>query len=283
MAIREIHTDEIQKAVKDLVIETCCVLPEDVKRALTGAREAEIAPAAKDALTDIIENARQAAEGNTPICQDTGLAVFFLEIGQDVHITGGSLQDAMDRATARGYTEGYLRKSTQDHALSERVNRGDNTPAICHIKMVPGDQLKITFCPKGGGSENMSKIGMLKPAAGRNGIIQFIVDTVREAGPNPCPPIIVGVGVGGTFEKAALLAKEALIRETGQKSPDPEAAQLETELLERINALGIGAAGYGGTQTALAVHVNTHPVHLASLPVAVNIQCHAARHKTIVL
>lgn len=283
MGIREIHTDDIIEAVRKLVIETCCVLPEDVRQALCRAYELEEAPAAKDALSDIIENARQAKDGFTPICQDTGLAVFFLEIGQDVHIVGGSLQDAMDQAVAKGYTEGYLRKSTQDHALSERVNRGDNTPAICHIRLVSTDRLKITFCPKGGGSENMSKVGMLKPAAGRDGIIRFIVDTVREAGPNPCPPIVVGVGVGGTLEKAALLAKEALIRETGQESGDPEAAELEKILLEKINALGIGAAGYGGTQTALAVHVNTHPVHLASLPVAVNIQCHAARHKTIEL
>lgn len=283
MSVREITAKEIADAVRDLVIETCCVLPEDVKSALEKAYNEEVSPSAKDALGDILENARQAAKGSTPICQDTGLAVFFLEIGQDVHITGGALQDAMDEGTARGYTDGYLRKSTQDHAITERVNRGNNTPAILHIKMVPGDRLKITFCPKGGGSENMSAVGMLKPAAGREGILRFVVDTVREAGPNPCPPIIVGVGIGGTFEKAAILAKEALTRKTGESSDDPEAAVLEKELLEKINALGIGAAGYGGIKTALAVHVNTHAVHLASLPVAVNIQCHAARHKSIVL
>ncbi len=281
--IRTIQTEDITKAVRDLVIETCCVLPDDVKKALEQAYEKEISPAAKDALTDILENARQAAANPSPICQDTGLAVFFLEIGQDAHIAGGDLQEAMDEGVRQGYTEGYLRKSTQDHALSERVNRGDNTPAICHIRLVKGDGLRITFCPKGGGSENMSRIGMLKPAQGREGIVSFVTEAVKAAGPNPCPPIIVGVGVGGTFEKAALLAKEALCRETGQHSEDPEAAALEEELLQKINALGIGAAGYGGKITALAVHVNTHPVHLASLPVAVNIQCHAARHKTIVL
>ncbi len=283
MAVREIHTDDITKAVRDLVIEACCVLPDDVYNALSRAFEEENAPAAKGALSDILENARLAKADRIPICQDTGLAVFFLEVGQDVHITGGTLQDAMDKGVARGYTEGYLRKSTQDHALTERVNRGNNTPAICHIRLVPGDQLKITVCPKGGGSENMSRVGMLKPAAGRDGIIRFVVDTVKEAGPNPCPPVIVGVGIGGTFEKAALLAKESLCRETGKKNEDPEAAALEEELLEKINKLGIGSAGYGGSVTALAVHVLTHPVHLASLPVAVNIQCHAARHKTVVL
>lgn len=283
MAVREIHTDTITAAVRNLVIDACCFLPDDVARALEKAMETETAPAAKGALQDILENARLAKTDRIPICQDTGLAVFFLEIGQDVHITGCGLQEAMDEGVARGYTDGYLRKSTQDHALTERVNRGNNTPAICHIKMVPGDQMKITVCPKGGGSENMSKVGMLKPAAGRDGIIRFVVDTVKEAGPNPCPPIIVGVGIGGTFEKAALLAKESLCRETGKPSDDPEAAALEQELLEKINKLGIGSAGYGGSVTALAVHVLTHPVHLASLPVAVNIQCHAARHKTVVL
>ncbi len=283
MPWREIHVDTITDAVKDLIIDACCILPEDSKSALEKAFHTEKSPAAKDALRDILTNADIAASKRIPICQDTGLAVFFLEVGQDVHIVGGALQDAMDKAVAQGYTEGYLRKSTQDHALGERVNRGDNTPAICHCKIVPGDTLKITFCPKGGGSENMSAVGMLKPAAGRAGIIDFVVSTVREAGPNPCPPVIVGVGVGGTMEKAALLAKEALIRTAGEKSPDPEAAALEEELLEKINRLGIGAAGYGGKVTALAVHVETHPVHLASLPVAVNIQCHAARHKSVVL
>lgn len=283
MSVREIEANEITRAVRDLVIETCCILPEDVKCALERAYEAEGAAAAKDALSDILENAEIAKTKHIPICQDTGLAVFFVELGQDVHIVGGDLQEAMDRGVAAGYTEGYLRKSTQDHALSERVNRGDNTPAILHISIVPGDKLKITFCPKGGGSENMSAVGMLKPAQGRDGIKKFVLDTVEKAGPNPCPPLIVGVGVGGTFEKAAELAKRALIRETGEPSPDPEAAELEKELLEGINRLGIGAAGYGGSQTALAVHVLTHPVHLASLPVAVNIQCHAARHKSMIL
>ncbi len=283
MAIREINTKDITKSVRDLIIETCCVLPHDSMTAIENAYKKETSQAAKDALSDIIENAEIAKSKHIPICQDTGLAVFFVEIGQDVHITGGDFKTAMDEGVRLGYTEGYLRKSTQDHVLTERVNRGDNTPAILHISIVSGDKLKITFCPKGGGSENMSAVGMLKPAAGREGIKKFVIDTIEAAGPNPCPPIIVGVGIGGTFEVAAELAKRSLIRETSESSDDPESAELEKELLDEINRLGIGAAGYGGSQTALAVHVLTHPVHLASLPVAVNIQCHAARHGSIIL
>ena len=281
--MREIHVNVIKDAVAGAFAEANLRLPADLENRIRACAETESAPISQSTFSDRLSNLDAARELNIPICQDCGMAVVFAEIGQDVHIVGGALQDAMDKAVALGYTEGYLRKSTQDHALGERVNRGDNTPAICHCRIVPGDALKITFCPKGGGSENMSAVGMLKPAAGRDGIIEFVVNTVREAGPNPCPPVIVGVGVGGTMEKAALMAKEALIRTTGEKSPDPEAAALEEELLEKINRLGIGAAGYGGKVTALAVHVQTHPVHLASLPVAVNIQCHAARHKSVVL
>lgn len=283
MSVREITTSEISSAVEQLVIDANYYLPDDVRAALEKARAEEESPLAAEIIGDILKNADIAASTPMPMCQDTGLAVFFIELGQDVHITGGSFQEAMDEGVARGYKRGYLRKSTQDHAITERVNRGDNTPAICHITVVPGDKLKITACPKGGGSENKSALAMLVPAAGREGIKKFVIETVKKAGPDPCPPITVGVGIGGTMEKAALLAKQSLIRPTGEPSPDPEAALLEQELLEEINRLGIGAAGFGGSRTAIAVHVLTHPVHLASLPVAVNIQCHAARHKTVVL
>ncbi len=283
MNIREINAEEISAAVERLVAEANCYLPEDARRALEKAREQEQSPLCRDILGDILKNADIAAARNMPICQDTGLAVFFVELGQDVHITGGDFQAAMDEGVARGYTKNYLRKSSQDNVLGERVNRGDNTPAICHIELVPGDKLTITVCPKGGGSENMSAVGMLTPAQGRDGVKKFIVDTVQKAGSNPCPPIIIGCAVGGTMEQAALLAKKALCREVGQPNSDADIAAFEREVLEAVNALGIGAQGFGGTQTALAVHVLTHPVHLASLPVAVNIQCHAARHRTIVI
>ena len=283
MNIREISADEISAAVERLVAEANCFLPEDVRCALKMAQEQEHSPLCRDILGDILKNADIAAARNMPICQDTGLAVFFVELGQDVHITGGDFQAAMDEGVARGYTKNYLRKSSQDNVLGERVNRGDNTPAICHIELVPDDKLTITVCPKGGGSENMSAVGMLTPSQGRDGVKKFIVDTVQKAGSNPCPPIIIGCAVGGTMEQAALLAKKALCREVGQPNPDADIAAFEREVLEAVNALGIGAQGFGGTQTALAVHVLTHPVHLASLPVAVNIQCHAARHKTIVI
>ena len=282
MSIRNITASEISEAVEKLVIEANYCLPQDVKNALERARDRELSPLCREVLGDILKNAEIAAVREMPICQDTGLAVFFVEIGQDVHIEG-DFQSAMDEGVSRGYKNGYLRKSTQDNALSERVNRGDNTPAICHIELCSGDKIKITFCPKGGGSENMSAVGMLMPSQGREGVKKFIVDTLRKAGSNPCPPVIVGVGVGGTMEKAAILAKKALCREVGALSEDADTAAFEKDVLEEINALGIGAQGFGGTQTALAVHVLTHPVHLASLPVAVNIQCHAARHKTVVI
>lgn len=283
MSIREIRACDIAQAVEKLVIDANSQLPGDVYRALETARQAEESPLCRQVLGDLLENADIARENRVPICQDTGLAVFFVELGQDVHITGGSFQSAMDEGVARGYTKGYLRKSTQDHLLTERVNRGDNTPAIVHLELVEGDKLTITVCPKGGGSENMSAVGMLTPSAGRAGVKRFIVDAVRRAGANPCPPVIVGCAVGGSIEQCAKLAKKALLRPIGTENPDPECAALEKELLAEINALGIGAGGFGGTQTALAVHMLSHPVHLASLPVAVNLQCHAARHKTVIL
>jgi len=283
MSIREINVSEISDAVEKLVIDANYFLPEDVRCAIENARDKESSPLCRDILSDILKNADIAAERKMPICQDTGLAVFFVELGQDVHIVGGDFQKAMDEGVARGYTKGYLRKSSQDNVLGERVNRGDNTPAICHIELVPGSELKITVCPKGGGSENMSAVGMLTPSQGREGVKKFIADTVMKAGSNPCPPLIIGCAVGGTMEKAALLAKKALCREVGQPNPDADIAAFESEVLDAVNSLGIGAQGFGGTQTALAVHVLTHPVHLASLPVAVNIQCHAARHRSVII
>ncbi len=283
MSVREIKASDIADAVEQLVIDANYYLPEDVKAALEKMQREEESELCKGIIGDILKNAEIAREKQMPICQDTGLAVFFVELGQDVHIVGGDFKAAMDEGVARGYKKGYLRKSSQDHVVGERVNRGDNTPAIVHIEIVPGDKLTITACPKGGGSENMSALGMLTPSQGREGIKKFIVDTISKAGSNPCPPIIVGCAAGGTIEQVTLLAKKALCREVGEPNPDPEVASLEQEILEEINKLGIGAQGFGGTKTALAVHMLTHPVHLASLPVAVNVQCHVARHKTVVL
>ena len=257
-------------------------LGADVLAAFEKGLQEETAPAGKDIFRQLLENARIAREESVPMCQDTGFAVVFVEIGQDVHITGGDLYAAINEGVSKGYREGYLRKSILNHPF-ERQNTGDNTPAVIHCRLVPGDQLKITVAPKGGGSENMSGLKMLKPAEGVAGVKKFVVEQVSFAGPNPCPPIIVGVGIGGTFEKAALLAKEALLRPVGQKNPRPEIAQLEEELLTEINQLGIGPQGLGGRVTALAVHVEVYAVHMASLPVAVNINCHAARHKSITL
>lgn len=254
----------------------------DVLAALERAYREEVSPAGKDILRQLIENARLACEESLPMCQDTGFAVVFLEIGQDVHVTGGDLYSAVNEGVRKGYSDGFLRKSILGHPF-ERKNTGDNTPAVIHCCIVPGDKLKITVAPKGGGSENMSGLKMLKPAEGVAGVKKFVLEQVSNAGPNPCPPIIVGVGIGGTFEKAALLAKKALLRPVGQKSPLPDIARLEEELLLEVNKLGIGPQGLGGLITALAVHIEVYAVHMASLPVAVNINCHAARHKTITL
>ncbi len=250
--------------------------------AIQKAYDCELSQTGREIIQQLINNAQIAADEKVPMCQDTGYAVVFVELGQDVHIEGGLLEDAVNDGVRRGYTEGYLRKSIVGHPL-ERVNTGDNTPAVLHVKLVPGEHMKIIIAPKGGGSENMSAIKMLKPAEGVEGVKKFILDTVRAAGPNPCPPIIVGVGIGGTMEKAALIAKEALLRPVGTSSPRPEIAKLESEILNDINALGIGPLGLGGICTALAVHVEIYPAHIASLPVAVNINCHAGRHREIVL
>jgi fumarate hydratase subunit alpha len=234
-------------------------------------------------LDQLLENADVAREEEVPLCQDTGLTVVFLEVGQDTHIVGGDLYEAINEGVRRGYEEGYLRKSVVDKPLSARTNTRDNTPAVIHTQIVPGDRLKIAVVPKGGGGENMSDLAMLKPADGRQGVVDFVVETVKKAGANPCPPTIVGVGVGGTVEKTTWLAKHSLLREVGQPSPDSEVAELERDILERVNQLGIGPQGLGGSTTSLAVHVEAYPCHIASLPVAVNIQCHSARHKEAVL
>jgi fumarate hydratase subunit alpha len=234
-------------------------------------------------LDQILENADVAQKEQMPLCQDCGLTVVFLELGQDVHITGGELNLAITEGVRQGYQDGYLRKSMVAQPFSARINTKDNTPPVIHTTVVPGDELRITVAPKGGGSENMSQLAMLKPADGREGVISFVVESVRRAGANPCPPIIVGVGVGGSAEKTMWLAKHALLRQVGSANPDPEEAELEAEILERVNRIGIGPQGFGGHTTALAVHVETFPCHIASMPVAVNIQCHSARHKEAVL
>lgn len=237
----------------------------------------------REVLQQILDNADVAREGEFPLCQDTGYTVVFLELGQDVHIVGGELLDCIAEGVRRGYEEGYLRKSVVEKPYTERTNTKDNTPPIVHVNVVPGDELRITVLPKGGGSENMSYLRMMSPAMGRKGIVDFVVQAVDDSGANPCPPVVVGVGVGGTADYALLMAKKALLREVGKPSDNPEDAALEAEILERVNHLGIGPQGLGGNITALAVHVNSHPCHIASLPVAVNMQCHSARHKEAVL
>lgn len=281
-SIKTIDAGEITEAVARLCMEANFYLGQDVTDAFKKTLGDEISPTGKEILKQLILNASIAAENKVPMCQDTGVAVTFLELGQDVQIVGGGLYDAVNEGVRKGYTEGYLRKSLVEHPLL-RKNTGDNTPAVIHTKIVPGDSLKITVAPKGGGSENMSAIKMLKPSEGVEGIKKFVMETVKAAGPNPCPPIVVGVGIGGTFEKCALLAKEALLRKLGSLSPVPDIAELEKELLSGINRLGIGPQGLGGKTTALAVHVEIYPCHIASLPVAVNLNCHAARHKEAVI
>jgi fumarate hydratase subunit alpha len=275
--MREITTQHITDTVRDLCVRATRILPPDVSAALDRAAEREESPQGRAILEQLRGNARIAAECNMPLCQDTGLAVFFLEVGQDAHITGGSLEDAVHQGVRLGYKEGYNRNSVMRSPI-DRVNTGDNTPAIIHTRIVPGDTLSITFMAKGGGSENMSRVAMLKPSDGVEGVKDFIVDCVEKAWANPCPPIVVGVGLGGTFEKAALMAKHSLLRPLGGPNADPALGDLEKELLDRINALGIGPQGLGGRVTALAVHIESHPCHLASLPVAVNIECHSHRH-----
>jgi fumarate hydratase subunit alpha len=281
--VREITTDQITETIARLCIESNYYLGEDVLRALRLYREAEISPVGREVLDQILENAEVAGEKQMPLCQDCGLAVVFIELGQEAHIAGGDLNEAIAAGVRRGYQDGYLRKSAVAQPFSARINTKDNTPPIIHTTIVPGDQLRIIVAPKGGGSENMSQLGMLKPADGREGVIRFVVEAVRKAGANPCPPIIVGVGIGGTAEKAMWLAKHSLLREVGQPSEDAELAALEAEILERVNRIGIGPQGLGGLTTALGVHVEVFPAHIASLPVAVNIQCHSARHREAIL
>ncbi len=277
--MRELNSMAITEAVARLCVQANIHLSRDVKEAIAAARRAEDWPVAQTILDRIIEN--YSIGGDTPICQDTGMACVFVEVGQEVHISGG-LAEAVNEGVRRGYGEGYLRKSVVRDPI-DRVNTGDNTPAMLYTELVPGDQVKITVAPKGFGSENMSRIAMLKPSDGLEGVRAFILETVRLAGPNPCPPIVVGVGIGGTFDKCALLSKRALLRELGQPSPIPFYAGLERELLEEINSLGIGPQGFGGKTTALAVHIETLPTHIAGLPCAVNLNCHVARHASEVL
>jgi fumarate hydratase subunit alpha len=281
--MRDIDSKKIIETVSHLFQDACLYLPEDVLAALKQAREKEESPAAKDVLAQLIENTEIAAKEKTPLCQDTGAAVVVLELGQDVHITGGDLYTAINEGVRQGYEKGYLRKSMANQPFSARVNTKDNTPAIIHTDIAPGDKLRISVMPKGGGSENCSRLTVMPPAKGRQGIIDFVVNLVDESGSNPCPPVIVGLGIGGTTDKAMTLAKKALLRKVGEPNPDPEVAELEKEILQRANNLGIGPMGYGGRTTALAVHAETFPAHIASLPVAVNIQCWCARHKEAVL
>lgn len=281
--MKEIHVDAIADTVERLSIESNYFLGEDVIESVRQAMKTEESPVGREILQQILDNADIAREERMPLCQDTGYAVVFLELGQDVHITGGDLNEAIAEGVRRGYQKGYLRKSLAAQPYSARVNTRDNTPPVIHVQIVPGDNLKVTLAPKGGGSENMSALGMLKPADGKQGVVKFVVDTVRKAGANPCPPIVIGVGIGGTAERAMWLAKHSLLREVGKPSAIAEDAELEREILTKVNRLGIGPMGLGGRTTALAVHVESQPAHIASLPVAVNIQCHSARHKEAVL
>ncbi len=283
MNVREIDVAEVTAAVQDLCITANYDLPVDVYEALEAAQEAEESPVGCEVLAQLVENADIAAADRVPICQDTGLAVIFAEVGQEVHLTGGDFEEAVHEGVRRGYEEGYLRKSVAVEPAHARRNTGDNTPAIIHTRIVPGDALTLTLMAKGGGAENMSTLNMLKPAQGWAGIADAVVETVSRAGSNPCPPVVVGVGIGGTIEMVTLLAKKALLREVGSRHPDPRLAALEDDLLERINALGIGPQGLGGTTTALAVFIEEMPCHIASMPMAVNVQCHAQRHKSVTL
>jgi fumarate hydratase subunit alpha len=281
--MRRISCLKIIDTVARLCREANYYLGDDVQEALRQARQSEVSPVGREVLDQILKNADIARQQCMPLCQDTGVAVLFLELGQDVHVTGGDLNEAINEGVRKGYRESYLRKSMVYRPFSARINSKDNTPAVIHTEIVPGDRLKISVCPKGGGSENMSQLKMLSPAAGRQGVIDFVVECVNRAGANPCPPVIVGVGIGGTIELTTLLAKKALLRKLGEPNPDSELAELEADILKQANGLGIGPQGFGGTVTALAVHVEDFPCHIASLPVAVNMQCHSARHKEAIL
>ena len=282
--MRKIHVKKITDVVADLCMDANYNLGEDVLNTIKQAKEKEESPTAIAILEQIIENNRIAREEKVAICQDTGFAVFFVELGQNVRITGGNYLDAFNEGTRYGYKEGYLRKSIVDDPVISRMNTKDNTPCIVYTDIVPGDEMKITFCPKGGGAENMGEVKMLTAAHGIEGVKDFIVERIKKSGGNPCPPVVVGVGIGGTFEKCAMLAKKALLRHPlGDSNPDPRFATAEQELLQRINNLGIGPMGLGGRTTALAVHIETFPCHIATMPAAVNLNCHVARHKSTVI
>lgn len=280
--MREIDANKVTYEVKRLCQETTCLLPQDVYDVLLKAIEEETYPIAKETLQVLKENADIARRDMAPICQDTGMACIFVDIGQDVHING-SLTEAINEGVRQGYEEGYLRKSVVSDPVFNRVNTKDNTPAVIHYEVVPGDSLKITVAPKGFGSENMSQVKMLKPSDGVEGVKDFIMKVVEDAGPNPCPPIVIGVGIGGTFDSVTLLAKKAMLREIGSHNADPRYAVLEDEMLAKVNTLGIGPAGFGGKTTALALNIEWAPTHIAGMPCAVAICCHVSRHKEVVL
>jgi fumarate hydratase subunit alpha len=281
--MREIRASAITDTVAKLCQEANFYLPEDVVDALKRARKAEESPLGQQVIDRLLENAELANKEQLAICQDCGVAVVYLELGQDVHVTGKYLYDAIDEGVRQGYEKGYLRKSMVRQPFSARINTKDNTPAVTHVEIVPGDKLKLYVLPKGGGSENCSRLTVLTPAKGRQGIIDFVVEVVNNSGSNPCPPVIIGLGIGGTTDKTMTLAKKALLRKVGEPNPDPEVAELERDVLKQVNNLGIGPMGYGGRITALAVHAETFPAHIASMPVAVNIQCWCARHKDTIL
>lgn len=281
--MREIDAKEVTKTVIRLFIDANYYLTDDVLQALKNAQNTEESPAGKEVLTQIIKNADIAAKEQVALCQDCGTAVVFIELGQEVHIVGGDLYTAINGGVRQAYENGYLRKSMVMQPFSDRVNTKDNTPAIIYTDVVPGNKLKITVMPKGGGAENMSRLIMLTPSAGRQGIIENVLKVVDEAGSNPCPPIIIGIGIGGTAEKTMMLAKKALLRKTGEHSADKEVTELEKELLQKVNELGIGPMGYGGRTTALAVNIEVFPSHIASMPLAVNINCHSSRHREAVI
>jgi len=281
--VRELDVREITAAVKELCITANYDLPADVYDALTKAQQTEESPVGVEVLGQLIENADIAARDRVPICQDTGLAVFFVDLGQDVHLVGGDFEAAVDEGVRQGYLDGYLRKSAAEEPAHARRNTKDNTPAIVHTQIVPGEKVRLVMMAKGGGAENMSSLNMLKPSQGWAGMSQAVVDTVSRAGSNPCPPVVIGVGIGGTIDAVTVLAKKALLREIGSVHPDPRIAGMEAELLARVNALGIGPQGLGGRTTCLAVFIEEMACHIASMPVAVNVQCHAQRHKSVVL
>ncbi|MGI0407061.1 fumarate hydratase [Helicobacter himalayensis] len=281
--MKEVQCQDITQAVAKLAIEACCVQTDDIKRAFKKAKDSETSPLGKNILDTLIENGKIAQENMMPICQDTGMLVVFVDVGQDVHIVGGYLEDAINEGVKKGYTEGYLRKSVVSEPLFERKNTTNNAPAVIHTRIIPGDKIHIQVAPKGFGSENKSILKMLVPADGIEGVKKVFLEAVKLAGPNACPPMVIGVGIGGTMEKAALLAKKAAVRETDSKNPDPRYAKLEYELLEMANATGVGPQGLGGITTAFKVNVEWYPTHIAGLPVAININCHAARHCDIEL